>query len=168
MEQLYSICHVEKATMFLPQRDSTMVFLHFFPSLLRGLKESGVFPTIFQFCLPAADRNPFLARDPQEKQGTLWSGVPRSIVADIRPFLLTLLLLRFSCPVSFLVFATDTIYSRTIELPLSTWTITRVSENNLFPFGIFSRANHRVPLENWIIIIVKWEIILFVSWFEKF
>lgn len=119
-------------------------FFIFFPSLLRGLKERGV----FQFCLPAADRNPFLARDPQEKQGTLWSGVPRSIVADIRPFLLTLLLLRFSCPVSFLVFATDTIYSRTIELPLSTWTITRVSENNLFPFGTFSRANHRVPLEN--------------------
>lgn len=76
MEQLYSICHIEKATMFLPQRDSTMVFLHFFPSLLRGLKKRGVFPTIFQFCLPAADRNPFLARDPQEKQGTLWSGVP--------------------------------------------------------------------------------------------
>lgn len=114
-------------------------FFIFFPSLLRRLKERGVFPTIFQFCLPAADRNPFLARDPQEKQGTLWSGVPRSIVADIRPFLLTLLLLRFSCPVSFLVFATDTIYSRTIELPLSTWTITRVSENNLFPFGTFSR-----------------------------
>lgn len=114
-------------------------FFIFFPSLLRRLKERGVFPTIFQFCLPAANRNPFLARDPQEKQGTLWSGVPRSIVADIRPFLLTLLLLRFSCPVSFLVFATDTIYSRTIELPLSTWTITRVSENNLFPFGTFSR-----------------------------
>lgn len=133
---------------YLPRREGDNVFTtkrfnngvsSFFPSLLRELKERGVFPTIFQFCLPAADRNPFLARDPQEKQGTLWSGVPRSIVADIRPFLLTLLLLRFSCPVSFLVFATDTIYSRTIELPLSTWTITRVSENNLFPFGTFSR-----------------------------
>lgn len=156
MEQLYSICHIEKATMFLPQRDSTMVFFHFFSKLAEGIKREGSFPVLF-----ASSRSePVSCTRSTRKTGNFmeWS----SIVADIRPFLLILLLLRFSCPVSFLVFATDTIYSRTIELPLSTWTITRVSENNLFPFGTFSRANHRVPLENWIIIIVKWEIILLI------
>lgn len=95
LEQLYSI------RCFYHKEIQQWCFFFFIPSkLVEGIKrgESAFeFPMIFQlsFCLPAADRNPFLARDPQEKQRTLWSGVLRSIVADIRPFLLLLFLLRF-------------------------------------------------------------------------
>lgn len=85
-----------------------MVYLHFFsflspPSskLAEGIKRGErkrvslrVFPMIFQlsFYLPAPDRNPFLARDPHKKKRTLWSGIPRSILSDTRPFLLLFLL----------------------------------------------------------------------------
>lgn len=148
------------------------MFLHFFsslPSLLKGLKGKRG-RSAFEFSLrfssyrstcqqPIGTR--FLHAIRQEKQRTLWSGVPRSIVADIRPFLL--LFLMVSCPVSFLVFAADTIYSRTIEFLLSTWTITRVSGNNLSPFATFSRENS--SLEDWIAIIAKWGIFLcFLTW----
>lgn len=154
--------------MFLPQRDPAMVFLFFssLPSLLRGLKGENLpssFPYDFPAIVPpAADRNPFLARDPQEKQRTLWSGVLRSIVADIRPFLLPLLLLRFLA--QFLFSCLPPIRS------------TPERSSFCYPHGpllVFLRIIYLLlqffhvrivvcydPLENWIVIIVKWKIFL--------
>lgn len=136
--------------MFLPQRDPAMVFLFFIPSkLVEGIKrgESALEFSLRFSSYRSACQQPIgtrflraIHKKNRELYGvefcvpSLQIFVPSSFPSFFLGFL----------PSFFSLFAADTIYSRTIEFLLSTWTITRVSENNLSPFAIFSRTNYGV------------------------
>lgn len=130
------------------------------PSLLRGLKGERGSGSPFEFSLwfssyrstcqqPIGTR--FLHAIMDKKKRTLWSGVPRSILPDTRPFL-HLLLLGFLAQFLFSCYR-----PRYDLLPNDRVSVIHVdSPNNLFSFATFSRANHRHPFQDWIAIIVKW------------